>query len=528
MAIPASTEIPLSGNAFIDGLLSGGKWLSGRGKLTLTWGTADNPNQGYFWTDPAATAADIRVVMQQWSNVANINFSYSGHFPDFATANADIAISITDGTILPGAALGVFPLSSWVDDVLASTDFNRTSWPQPEGDIFANIEAAGGSSEHTAYLAHHELGHALGLKHPHDGGPVGNPTFAQLGIADFDSTLSTVMSYDYFALPFPATPMPLDILAIQYLYGPNLSHRTGNNVYKLGETGNMKTIWDAGGRDVFDASGSPAGATIDLNDFNGFGSGYSFHGLASITAIAAGVVIEGAIGSSFDDVILGNEVNNSIAGLGGDDIILGARGDDVLNGAGGADKLLGGPGNDRLLGGGGDDVLKGSGGDDLMRGHGGADRLLGGGGNDTLIGAGGNDVANGGGGNDFLRGGNRDDKLLGGAGNDELIGDRGDDLLKGGGGDDVLVGGPGDDRLFGNPGADLFVFAPGHGTALILDFEDDIDALDLTAFGFATVREAKSFASNVNGDVVFDFAGGEQLIVADLIKAQLTGDDILV
>jgi hypothetical protein len=38
-------------------------------------------------------------------------------------------------------------------------------------------------------------------------------------------------------------------------------------------------------------------------------------------------------------------------------------------------------------------------------------------------------------------------------------------------------------------------------------------AIGLTAFGFASVAEARSFAANVGADVVFAFAGGEQLIV---------------
>ena len=208
--------------------------------------------------------------------------------------------------------------------------------------------------------------------------------------------------------------------------------------------------------------------------------------------------------------------------------IFGTAGPDSITGTMFDDVIVGRAGDDRLFGGGGDDVLKGGGGDDVLRGGGGHDRLNGGPGNDTLFGGGGNDVLKGGGGNDVLRGGGGKDKLLGGAGNDRLFGGGGNDVLNGGGGDDMLNGGAGNDRLIGGAGSDRFVFAPGHGTAVVKDFQDDIDRLDLTGFGFASVKEARSFASNVAGDVVFDFDGGEQMTVENIAKAHLTGVDILV
>ena len=47
----------------------------------------------------------------------------------------------------------------------------------------------------------------------------------------------TVMSYDIVAPEpgpsgFAVTPMPLDILAIQHIYGANMTYRTGDDVYK--------------------------------------------------------------------------------------------------------------------------------------------------------------------------------------------------------------------------------------------------------------------------------------------------------
>jgi Ca2+-binding RTX toxin-like protein len=216
--------------------------------------------------------------------------------------------------------------------------------------------------------------------------------------------------------------------------------------------------------------------------------------------------------------------SNNLPGL----FAIALDGNDTVLGSSFGDLIRGFDGHDRMNGRAGDDWLSGDAGNDIIRGGAGHDVLRGGGGQDLLIGAGGSDVLLGGGDSDELRGGAKADTLIGGGGGDELFGGSGDDVLRGGAGSDLLHGGAGNDTVIGGPGADHFVISPGHGTTVIRDFEDDVDVIDRSAFGFATVQEARTFAANLNGDVVFDFAGGEQLIVEDMSIAQLTGNDILV
>jgi len=204
------------------------------------------------------------------------------------------------------------------------------------------------------------------------------------------------------------------------------------------------------------------------------------------------VAMENIDGSALGDAIGGSSEANVLRGLGGDDTINGRGGDDSLVGGAGADSLRGGPGSDTLIGGDGDDRLAGHNGDDL---------LVGGAGSDTLV---------GGGGNDTLRGG------------------AGDDTLNGGAESDVLEGGGGNDFLIGGDGADHFVYGPGGGADTIAAFENDIDRIDLTAFGFASVAEAKSFATNSGNAVLFDFGNLDTLLVQGVKKGQLDGADILV
>lgn len=76
--------------------------------------------------------------------------------------------------------------------------------------------------------------------------------------------------------------------------------------------------------------------------------------------------------------------------------------------------------------------------------------------------------------------------LYGLAGNDTLVGGAGDDLLNGGGGVDQLTGGAGAD-LF-RFSAQTHSFTTGSQYDRITDFEDGVDAIDLTGLGFTTLR----------------------------------------
>jgi len=182
-----------------------------------------------------------------------------------------------------------------------------------------------------------------------------------------------------------------------------------------GEAGNDTIIGGAGqdyldggtGIDTVVYAGSPTGVTIDLA--NGTANGGDGDGPVQIVGrgsairhdILAG--FENAVGSSFDDHLIGNAQVNEL---------FGGAGNDTLTGGGGADRLYGGEGSDTadyadatsgvrltLAGGrsGGDtyfsiENLAGSGFDDRLTGDNGANILTGQGGNDTIDGGRGDDI----------------------------------------------------------------------------------------------------------------------------------------
>jgi Ca2+-binding RTX toxin-like protein len=186
----------------------------------------------------------------------------------------------------------------------------------------------------------HEIGHALGLKHPfsHDqaGGGIGPGPY--LPDAE-DNVIYTEMSYTGTEAHRGAYS-PLDIAALQYIYGPSKADYGTDTRWVMGTTYGL--IGDGGGIDVIDGSAQTENLTIFLDD--GYW-GYIGAKADTITApgqfsINIGTTIEHAIGGAGNDHISGNEVGNDIAG---------GAGNDVLKGEGGNDKLAGGDGLDTAV-----------------------------------------------------------------------------------------------------------------------------------------------------------------------------------
>ena len=90
-------------------------------------------------------------------------------------------------------------------------------------------------------------------------------------------------------------------------------------------------------------------------------------------------------GSSEDDVICGDDDNNTINAKGGEDIVRAGDGNDKVDGGPGNDELYGEAGNDNLSGGEDEDIIDGGPGDDELIGNEGRDELRGGEGSDTVI-----------------------------------------------------------------------------------------------------------------------------------------------
>lgn len=337
-------------------------------------------------------------------------------------------------------------------------------------------------SEYGFQVNLHELGHAMGLKHPHEG-----ETTLELS---HDTQSNSVMTYNIRS-PYTSDLGDFDVEALQHLYG----------------TADRFDDW-----------------TVRLNANDK-------------------VVIKA---TEAVDTLLAPDADSRLFGFGGDDTMFGMQGDDVLNGGSGHDTIKAGRGNDRLFGGSGDDDLSGMEGADILRGDEGADTMTGGDGDDSLWGGDDDDTLMGdrdatdqsyGGftSHDRLFGQDGDDKLYGGSGNDLLVGGKGNDLLRGGDGNDTLFGRSGADRLYGGKGADslnggggadVFVFddSDAHAMDTITDFKVGEDKIDLTAFGYMSMETID--IQTTGPDTVISYSDWLDIRLADFTDS-LTATDFL-
>lgn len=324
----------------IDSLLGGTRWAGST--ITYSFPFSNDPaywstdtwtgyglpgGDGEPWESSVAPLTDSDKVnfekaLQQWANVANVSFS---PITETTSNVGDIRAAYTGDPDTGTLAWSYLP-----------------GYSVRSGDIWANSQSllndqkwTPGSISFETIL--HEIGHALGLKHPFL--DPDDPAAAVLPTS-LDAVIHTVMSYTVANLDgekgsrfsfYPTTPMVLDIAAIQYLYGANNNYHTGNDTYTYDDiTLAHETIWDAGGIDTIHYTGTTS-AIIDLNP-----AGTSYIGQPVYVQskganlglpvpnvwIAEGAIIENAIGGQADDFMFGNTSRNTLDGGAGIDTVM--------------------------------------------------------------------------------------------------------------------------------------------------------------------------------------------------------------
>ena len=156
------------------------------------------------------------------------------------------------------------------------------------------------------------------------------------------------MSYNDSPAQYHIVFQPLDIAALQYLYGPNTNARTGNDNYKISEN-SANFIWDGNGVDSIDASDCLSGCTIYLTPGYWGYVGQSKSSLITSSGqitVNFGSMIENLTGSAYADKLFGTDGENVINGGAGNDVIEGGAGNDVITGGAGDDIIDGGSGVD--------------------------------------------------------------------------------------------------------------------------------------------------------------------------------------
>ena len=105
----------------------------------------------------------------------------------------------------------------------------------------------------------HELGHALGLKHPFEE----SGTNAVVLSSNEDNSLNTAMSYNWDVETFNGDLRFLDWMALTKFYGVKATYNEDDNTYNISSL-NGTFIIDGAGIDTIDVKDTSADVTIDL------------------------------------------------------------------------------------------------------------------------------------------------------------------------------------------------------------------------------------------------------------------------
>jgi len=332
------THITLSHDNSIDSLIGESRWVnttisysfpfsnSASYWSALSGGYGSQFGDGEPWRDAftpltSADQAAFIKALQQWANVANINFVQVTETPGNV---GDIRVAYTDDPDESTLAWAYLPNTSpLAGDIWINTNslLNAQDW-NPGNISFETLL--------------HELGHALGLTHP-----FADPDMPSKPVlpTNLDSTIHTVMSYTYANLQgetgnefsfHPTTPMVLDIAAIQYLYGANTRYHAGDDTYAFNDANTYhETLWDAGGNDTIRYDGAMSGV-IDLNPGDGSfigqpvyvqSNGVNVGDPVPNVWIADNVTIENAVAGQGNDILIGNSSRNNVDGGAGIDTV---------------------------------------------------------------------------------------------------------------------------------------------------------------------------------------------------------------
>lgn len=305
---------------------------------------------------------NFQSILDSYSQFIDLSFSkivnLSGVNPAVVGVSSDINVSAIYRVSLDFAGMAAIPtapfgyIGSELDIVLNTAAYSDTN--------LATTTFGG-------HVLMHEIGHVLGLSHPHreivngkailtsDFSAIQNAGFSQLGFvirsaADLNKEFFTIMSYDdqkpiIGKNTYAQTPMILDVIALQACYGFGAgTSQKNNDIITPGAGGivdSYRTYFDVGGLDQINLINYSEGAYLNMGVLINqapFKVGVSMS-MADYQLMIGGAdpkslrwfygEFENAQGSSGNDLIIGNELNNQIRGSLGNDTIDGGKGLDV-------------------------------------------------------------------------------------------------------------------------------------------------------------------------------------------------------
>ncbi|NDC08093.1 MAG: hypothetical protein EBZ75_01935 [Oxalobacteraceae bacterium] len=243
-----------------------------------------NDKSGFAAMDDTQKSV-VRTAFDYLSTLVNVQFAYD-------EANANIEFGTNAQTASAGYAN--YPLGNGTNPSLLMMDNSNNT--ANEG---ANLGTIGGYGWQTLI---HEIGHAMGLKHPGSYNAGGGTTPPPYLATPLDNRAMSIMSYNNpvasnvisltdtssdagstynysLSTSNPGTYQTYDLAALQYLYGANTS-TVASNLSLTNSYSSFQTVWaPQSGGVVLDASSVTRANLFDLRE-----GGYSSIGLRSTDA----------------------------------------------------------------------------------------------------------------------------------------------------------------------------------------------------------------------------------------------------
>ena len=272
--------------------------------------------------EPATVEIKIatREILENLENILDVTFSES---TDIKATNV-IAVSISSQSTTAG--FSYFPNNFFElgMDVFIAKGYQS---PQFLSEIITNYEYE---------VLVHEIGHALGLKHPFEASGQNTATLS----AYEDNTRNTAMSYDGDASTFNGTLRPLDWMALTKFYGVKSTYNAGDDIYKF-SSGVATFIIDGAGTDTINAYTTSQNVTVDLRQgaHSHLGDKSNYITDVNQLTISHGSDIENVVTGTGNDTVIGSDLDNVIETGGGSDTIFAGNGADIIKSGNGPDRI---------------------------------------------------------------------------------------------------------------------------------------------------------------------------------------------
>ena len=354
-AYVTSNPYPLTGITYIDVTTNGYRWYFPSGQPQILNWSVSSSKWSYPSFQQTGAQTNFAKIFEGIEEFINVDFKFLGYFKGTASDVGYVVANKAGSDLnITGAYNGKNSNGVEVNDNVFSNIqvLGRAFFPDSKynnlyqgapGDVWLNFNNSGvanstfniGSASYTIVL--HEILHGLGLKHPHDDGGTGRPSYASFGAKFLDRQWVSVMSYDshenggdgvtYGSMPIG--PMLLDGIALQFLFGES-TFNSGDTKYDLTRfLGNYYNCqWDASGIDTLDGSNLTYGISVELGTGSA-SNGTNTHNYGFVTTALDQIYLEvlgynptkwtwlwgeyeNVNGTPYADNIVGNDLDNVI------------------------------------------------------------------------------------------------------------------------------------------------------------------------------------------------------------------------